>query len=29
MRACRCPTDELSLKNCAAINPYDFPKDVR
>ncbi|KAK0167618.1 hypothetical protein PV327_004992 [Microctonus hyperodae] len=29
MRAMRCPTDELSLKNCAAINPYDFPRDIR
>lgn len=29
MRATRCPTDELSLKNCAAINPYDFPRDIR
>ncbi|XP_012226427.1 vesicle-fusing ATPase 1-like [Linepithema humile] len=29
MRAVRCPTDELSLSNCAIINANDFPDDVR
>ncbi|EZA59590.1 Vesicle-fusing ATPase [Ooceraea biroi] len=29
MKAVRCPTDELSLSNCAIINPNDFPDDVR
>ncbi|RLU17046.1 hypothetical protein DMN91_011115 [Ooceraea biroi] len=29
MKAVRCPTDELSLSNCAIINPDDFPDDVR
>ncbi|XP_025987829.1 vesicle-fusing ATPase 1 [Solenopsis invicta] len=29
MKAVRCPTDELSLSNCAIINADDFPDDVR
>ena len=29
MKAVRCPTDELSITNCAIINPDDFPDDVR
>ncbi|XP_008556962.1 vesicle-fusing ATPase 1 [Microplitis demolitor] len=29
MRAIRCPTDELSLRNLAAISPTDFPKDIK
>ncbi|KAL0134352.1 hypothetical protein PUN28_001265 [Cardiocondyla obscurior] len=29
MKAVRCPTDELSLSNCAIINAVDFPDDVR
>ncbi|XP_003401908.1 vesicle-fusing ATPase 1-like isoform X1 [Bombus affinis] len=29
MKAIRCPTDELSITNCAIINPDDFPDDVR
>ncbi|XP_076162163.1 vesicle-fusing ATPase 1-like [Ptiloglossa arizonensis] len=29
MRAVKCPTDELSISNCAIINPDDFPDDVR
>ncbi|XP_011860256.1 PREDICTED: vesicle-fusing ATPase 1-like [Vollenhovia emeryi] len=29
MKAVKCPTDELSLSNCAIINPDDFPDDVR
>ncbi|KMQ93874.1 vesicle-fusing atpase 1-like protein [Lasius niger] len=29
MKAVRCPTDELSLSNCAIINEDDFPSDVR
>ncbi|CAK9831689.1 Vesicle-fusing ATPase 1 [Anthophora retusa] len=28
MKAVRCPTDELSISNCAIINPDDFPDDV-
>ncbi|CAK9815743.1 Vesicle-fusing ATPase 1 [Anthophora quadrimaculata] len=28
MKAVRCPTDELSITNCAIINPDDFPDDV-
>ncbi|XP_066599259.1 vesicle-fusing ATPase 1-like [Prorops nasuta] len=28
MLATKCPTDELSLTNCAIINPDDFPNDV-
>ncbi|KOC60817.1 Vesicle-fusing ATPase 1 [Habropoda laboriosa] len=28
MKAVRCPTDELSITNCAIINPDDFPYDV-
>ncbi|CAM1154080.1 Uncharacterised protein g11056, partial [Pycnogonum litorale] len=26
MKAIRCPTDELSLTNCAIVNPNDFAK---
>ncbi|XP_006615591.1 vesicle-fusing ATPase 1-like [Apis laboriosa] len=29
MKAVRCPTDELSITNCAIINPDDFPDDIR
>nr|XP_050868928.1 vesicle-fusing ATPase 1-like [Vespula vulgaris] len=29
MKALRCPTDELSLTNCAILNPDDFPEDVK
>ncbi|XP_014218875.1 vesicle-fusing ATPase 2-like [Copidosoma floridanum] len=29
MRADRCPTDELSLTNCAIVHPSDFTDDVR
>lgn len=29
MKAVRCPTDELTLSNCAIINGDDFPDDVR
>ncbi|XP_024943751.1 vesicle-fusing ATPase 1 isoform X2 [Cephus cinctus] len=29
MRASKCPTDELSLSNCAVINRDDFPDDVK
>ncbi|XP_015609020.1 vesicle-fusing ATPase 1 [Cephus cinctus] len=29
MRAAKCPTDELSLSNCAVINRDDFPDDVK
>ncbi|CAK9797526.1 Vesicle-fusing ATPase 1 [Anthophora plagiata] len=28
MKAVKCPTDELSITNCAIINPDDFPDDV-
>lgn len=29
MKASRCPTDELSLTNCAVVNKDDFPDDVK
>ncbi|XP_043266425.1 vesicle-fusing ATPase 1-like [Venturia canescens] len=29
MKATRCPTDELSISNCAVINPDDFPDNVK
>lgn len=29
MKAVRCPTDELSITNCAIINPDDFSDDIR
>ncbi|KDR16531.1 Vesicle-fusing ATPase 1, partial [Zootermopsis nevadensis] len=29
MKASRCPTDELSLTNCAVVNQGDFPDDVK
>ncbi|XP_043463400.1 vesicle-fusing ATPase 1-like [Leptopilina heterotoma] len=29
MRANKCPTDELTLSNCAVINRSDFPDDVK
>ncbi|PSN54659.1 Vesicle-fusing ATPase 1 [Blattella germanica] len=29
MKASRCPTDELSLSNCAVVNKDDFPDDVK
>lgn len=29
MKASRCPTDELSLSNCAVVNKEDFPDDVK
>ncbi|KAJ9581859.1 hypothetical protein L9F63_003790, partial [Diploptera punctata] len=29
MRASKCPTDELSLSNCAVVNKDDFPDDVK
>ncbi|XP_034241733.1 vesicle-fusing ATPase 1 [Thrips palmi] len=29
MKAWKCPTDELSLSNCAITNPGDFPDDVK
>ncbi|XP_066992655.2 vesicle-fusing ATPase 1 [Anabrus simplex] len=29
MKAFRCPTDELSLTNCAVVNKADFPDDVK
>ncbi|XP_078049968.1 vesicle-fusing ATPase 1 [Augochlora pura] len=29
MRATRCPTDELSITNCAIINPDDYPDEIR
>ncbi|KDR10451.1 Vesicle-fusing ATPase 1 [Zootermopsis nevadensis] len=29
MKASRCPTDELSLTNCAVVNQVDFPDDVK
>ncbi|KAF2882969.1 hypothetical protein ILUMI_23197 [Ignelater luminosus] len=28
-KATKCPTDELSLTNCAIINEHDFPPDVK
>lgn len=29
MKVYRCPTDELSLSNCAIVNRNDFPEDVK
>ncbi|GLV44463.1 comatose [Carabus blaptoides fortunei] len=29
MKATRCPTDELSLTNCAILNPNEFREDVK
>ncbi|KAK7863817.1 hypothetical protein R5R35_003307 [Gryllus longicercus] len=29
MKVYRCPTDELSLTNCAIVNKKDFPDDVK
>ena len=29
MKAIKCPTDELSISNCAVINPNDFPDNVK
>lgn len=29
MKAGKCPTDELSLKNRAIVSPYDFTEDVK
>ncbi|KAF7987816.1 hypothetical protein HCN44_003679 [Aphidius gifuensis] len=29
MKAVKCPTDELSLTNCAVLNPNDFPENVK
>ncbi|XP_076642480.1 vesicle-fusing ATPase 1 [Halictus rubicundus] len=29
MKAVKCPTDELSISNCAIINPDDYPDDIR
>ncbi|KAF5295350.1 hypothetical protein FQR65_LT01540 [Abscondita terminalis] len=28
-KATKCPTDDLSLSNCAIINEHDFPPDVK
>ncbi|KAK9679734.1 ATPase family associated with various cellular activities (AAA) [Popillia japonica] len=28
-KATKCPTDELSLSNCAIVNDSDFPQDVK
>lgn len=28
-KASKCPTDDLSLTNCAIVNPGDFPDDVK
>lgn len=28
MKVDRCPSDELSLTNCAFVNPNDFPNSV-
>ena len=29
MKATKCPTDELSLKNAAIVNPLEFTDDVK
>lgn len=29
MKATKCPTDELSLKNAAIVSPYDFSDDIK
>lgn len=29
MRAAKCPTDELSLRNAAIVHPMDFAADVK
>lgn len=29
MKATRCPTDNLSLSNCAIINPNEYREEVK